>query len=366
MIIDSILQAYGIVAGDSRIEPLVSGLINRTWKITSGSDQYILQQVNTNVFRKPYELDENISKLKQYLTEFNPDYLFVAPLKSRHSKGIVQDQLDYFRLYPFVLGSHTINVVTTPGQAYEAAFQFGKFTQLLSGFDASKLHFTIPDFHNLTLRYQQFEKALEQGNTERIKESNQLISDINSHRHILDSFERLNQSALVKHRVTHHDTKISNVLFDQDNKGICVIDLDTVMSGYFISDLGDMMRTYLSPANEEERDFAKIEVRDDFFRAIVDGYLRCMKKELTNEEQGLIFYSGLFLIYMQAIRFLTDYFNNDTYYGASYPDQNFVRAGNQICLLKQMMEKKSLLEGIVSEELNVKKHFIYSSTSKSN
>jgi Ser/Thr protein kinase RdoA (MazF antagonist) len=361
MVIDSILQAYGIVAGESLVEPLVSGLINRTWKVTSGTEQYILQRVNTNVFKKPYELAENISMLKQYLAKRNPDYLFVAPLRSLSNDDIVHDeQQGYFRLYPFIRGSHTINVVTTPGQAYEAALQFGKFTQLLSGFDASRLHFTIPDFHNLTLRYQQFELALSEGNVSRIKESRQLVEDINNHRHILESFEKLSQSALVKHRVTHHDTKISNVLFDSQDKGICVIDLDTVMSGYFISDLGDMMRTYLSPANEEEKDFSKIDVREDFFRAIVNGYLRCMKEELTTEEQGLIFYSGLFLVYMQAIRFLTDYFNNDIYYGATYADQNLVRAGNQICLLKKMMEKKDLLQGIVSDELNMKKHFMLS------
>lgn len=358
MVIDSILRAYGIVSGDSRIEPLVGGLINRTWKITSGAKQYILQRVNTNVFKKPYELAENISMLKQYLEERSPGYLFVAPLKSLGDEDIVHDQQEgYFRLYPFVQGSHTINVVTTSGQAFEAALQFGKFTRLLCGFDSSRLHFTIPDFHNLTLRYYQFEEALIRGNVSRIKESQQLVKDINSNRQILESFEKLSQSSLVKHRVTHHDTKISNVLFDSQDKGICVIDLDTVMSGYFISDLGDMMRTYLSPANEEAKDFTKIDVRDDFFRAIVDGYLCCMKEELSAEEQGLIFYSGLFLIYMQAIRFLTDYFNNDVYYGAAYPDQNLVRAGNQICLLKRMMEKKEVLQGIVSEALNTKNYF---------
>lgn len=357
--IDSILQAYGIQAGDSQVDPLVSGLINRTWKVTCGVEQYILQRVNTNVFKKPYELAENTSMLKHYLTESNPGYLFVAPLKTLHNEGIVHDSHEgYFRLYPFIKGSHTINVVTTPGQAYEAAFQFGKFTQLLSGFDASRLHLTIPDFHNLTLRYHQFQQSLLQGNTARIKESETLVADINDHCHILDSFEKISQSRTVRHRVTHHDTKISNVLFDEHDKGICVIDLDTVMSGYFISDIGDMMRTYLSSANEEERDFSKINVREDFFRSIVDGYLRCMRNELTPEEEGLIFYSGLFLIYMQAIRFLTDYFNDDIYYGAAYSDQNLIRAGNQICLLKKMMEKKKVLEEIVADELRITKYYV--------
>src|SRR5690606_31491792 len=107
----------------------------------------------------------------------------------------------------------------------------------------------------------------------------------------------------------------------------------------FISDVGDMMRTYLSPANEEEKDFSAIDVREDFFRAIVNGYLSSMGDELTADEQALILYSGSFLIYMQAIRFLTDYFNRDVYYGARYEDHNFVRAGNQLVLLKRLDEK---------------------------
>jgi hypothetical protein len=114
------------------------------------------------------------------------------------------------------------------------------------------------------------------------------------------------------------------------------------------------MRTYLSPANEEEKDFGKIEVRDDFFRAIVQGYLSNMDDELMSEEKKLILYAGSFLIYMQAIRFLADYCNNDSYYGAQYTDQNFVRAGNQLCLLKRLEEKKELFQKMISEELKTK------------
>ena len=143
----------------------------------------------------------------------------------------------------------------------------------------------------------------------------------------------------MKLRVTHHDTKISNVLFDENGKGICVIDLDTIMPGYFISDVGDMFRTYLSPANEEVKDFNAIDVRDDFFRAIVQGYVSTMGTELTEEEKRLILYSGKFIVYMQAMRFLADYCNNDVYYGARYEEQNFVRAGNQLQLLKILTDK---------------------------
>lgn len=146
-----------------------------------------------------------------------------------------------------------------------------------------------------------------------------------------------------KLRVTHHDTKISNVLFDGHNKGLCVIDLDTVMPGYFISDVGDMMRTYLSPVSEEEQDFSLIEVRLPFYEAIVSGYLQEMQGELSAAECNAFFYAGQFMIYMQALRFITDYLNDDVYYGQRYPDHNLVRGRNQLVLLQKLMEKEAVL-----------------------
>jgi len=354
--ISSILSAYGLADG-SDVEPLVSGLINRTWKVTQGGNAYILQRINDSVFKKPYELAENIDRVGAYLALHNPGYLFVTPIKSKEKMGIVEQEGGYYRLFPFVRGSHTINVVSTPDQAFEAALQFGKFTRLLSGFDAGSLHTTIPDFHNLSLRYRQFEDAISVGSPERIKASTTIISEIKKHAHILSTFEKLQTSDFVRRRVTHHDTKISNVLFDHNGKGICVIDLDTVMPGYFISDVGDMLRTYLSPASEEEKDFSNIEIRDEFFKAIVQGYLSNMGDELSTEEKDLILYAGFFLIFMQAIRFLADYCNNDAYYGASYDDHNLIRAGNQVVLLKRLEEKSVLFTEIIAKELNAT-HYI--------
>jgi Ser/Thr protein kinase RdoA (MazF antagonist) len=351
--IASILKTYGI-ADFTSADPIASGLINRTWKVTSGSNQYILQRINDHVFKKPYQLADNIKMIDEYLAENFPDYMFAAPLLTINNDGIVYVKGEgYFRLFPFVKGSHTINVVESPEQAFQAALQFGKFTSLLAGFDSSRLYTTIPDFHNLTLRHHQFEEAIAKGNKIRIKQSAPYIKEIMRHTHILESFEKIQKSSKVKKRVTHHDTKISNVLFDDNGMGICVIDLDTVMPGYFISDVGDMMRTYLSGASEEEKDFSKIDVREDFFRAIVQGYLSNMKDRLSEEERALIFYAGQFIIYMQAIRFLADYCNNDSYYGASYEEHNFVRAGNQLVLLKRLEEKSQELNEIISSELRV-------------
>lgn len=350
--IEPILAQYGIQIGQCKIEPLVSGLINRTWKVTRGKDAFILQQINDNVFKHPFKIADNIERINIYLKQHYPAYLFVSPLQSLANKELVHLEDDgYFRLFPFIEGSHSINVVHSPEQAYEAAFQFGKFTRLLSGFDAGSLNTTIPDFHNLSLRYSQYENALSNGNPTRIKAAKQLINDLKTYTSILTVFEKIQIDPRIKKRVMHHDTKISNVLFNDSEKGIAIIDLDTVMPGYFISDVGDMMRTYLSPANEEEKDFSKIEIRDDFFRAIVRGYLSNMGDELTEAEQYLILYSGQFIIYMQAIRFLADYFNNDTYYGVAYEDNNLVRAGNQIALLKQLEKRSTQLKAIIKEEV---------------
>ena len=249
----------------------------------------------------------------------------------------------YYRLTNYVKNSHTINTVEQPEQAYEAARQFGQFTKLLADFPVEDLQTTLPDFHNLTLRYQQFAEALETGDTTRLSESKEMIDFIKANKNIVDTYENILKNPAFKLRVTHHDTKISNVLFDDKDKGLCVIDLDTLMPGYFISDVGDMMRTYLSPVTEEENDFTKIVVRDEYFKAVWKGYMSEMGDELSAEEKSHCVYAGKFMIYMQAIRFLTDHLKNDIYYGAKYDGHNFVRAGNQVVLLQRLMEKEEKL-----------------------
>ncbi|MEO7834974.1 MAG: phosphotransferase, partial [Ginsengibacter sp.] len=214
-------------------------------------------------------------------------------------------------------------------------------------FPVQKLQFTIPDFHNLSLRYQQFKDALKTGNKLRLQQSTGLIRFMEDNKNVVDVYENILNNPSFKLRVTHHDTKISNVLFNKENKGLCVIDLDTVMPGYFISDVGDMMRTYLSPVNEEEKDFSKIDVREEYFKSIWDGYMGQMKNELNKEEKRHFIYAGKFMIYMQAIRFLTDYLNNDIYYGSEYEGQNFVRSGNQIALFKKLLEKENVLKSLI-------------------
>jgi Ser/Thr protein kinase RdoA (MazF antagonist) len=341
-----VLNAYGLKSEQVTIETFGSGLINNTWTVKHADKKYILQRINTNVFKEPEFIAANIELIAGYLKKNYPAYTFVAPVAALNGNTLIYHEGEgYFRMFRFVEGSHTIDVVETPEQAYEAASQFGRFTRLLDKIDISKMKTTIPDFHNLSLRYRQFLAALENGNPARKKEATALIEELLGHSPITAEYEKIITDKNFVKRVTHHDTKISNVLFDENDNGICVIDLDTVMAGYFISDLGDMMRTYLSPVSEEEHDFSKIVIREDFYEAVVTGYYNEMKDVLTKKEKDYFFYAGTFMIYMQALRFMTDYLNNDMYYGEKYSGHNLVRAGNQVVLLQRLLEKKSKLAG---------------------
>lgn len=346
--LNTILPAYGLPPDSTKVEAFGSGLINHTWKIIAPGKAYILQRVNHAIFKEPADIANNISLIAEHLKKYHPHYYFIAPLVSVNGEEMIYQRGEgFFRMFPFVAGSHSKDVVETAEQAYEAAIQFGRFTRLLNGVDINKLKITIPCFHDLTLRYQQFLQALENGNRQRIADSADLIKSLTQHIDIVTEYGNIKANPEFKLRVTHHDTKISNVLFNAEGKGICVIDLDTVMPGYFISDVGDMMRTYLSPVSEEEKDFARIAVRDDFYKAIVHGYYREMKNELTATEKKYFFYAGTFMIYMQALRFITDYLNDDKYYGAKYPRHNNVRAKNQLVLLERLLAKKEQLEKII-------------------
>jgi len=347
--LDQILTAYGF-SPDCPITPHGSGLINRTWLIQTTKGNFILQQINSEVFSQPEFIAENIERVSSWLTTHYPNAVFPRPVTALNNQTLVQATPGhYFRLYPFIGNSITIDVADTPSQAYEAAKKFGEFTRMLSGFPADSLHQTLPGFHDLSRRYQDFRQALEKGNKGRIRNADHLIGYLESQNNIVTEYEAIRNNPDFRLRVTHHDTKISNILFDKQGKGICVIDLDTMMPGYFISDVGDMLRTYLSPVSEEEKDLGRIEIRESYFQAIVEGYMQEMRDELTAIEKNAFVYAGSFMMYMQSLRFLTDYLSEDVYYGRKYEDHNYVRSLNQATLLRQYHEKSILLRRITRQ-----------------
>jgi Ser/Thr protein kinase RdoA (MazF antagonist) len=347
--IDFIIQQYGFIQNTCAVTAFGTGLINNTWLVNNAGKKYILQRINQNVFKTPADIDENIKRLSGYLKQHYAGYIFTVPVSTIDGKTLITAAGGAYRLFEFIEGSHTYDVLKKPQQAFEAAKQFGKFTRLLSGFNAESLKITLPEFHNLSLRYSQFQQASQYGNKERIQHAAGLIQILKKYKSFVTVFEEIQTNPAFRKRVTHHDTKISNVLFDEEDKGICVIDLDTVMAGYFISDVGDIMRTYLSAAGEEETDLTKVRVRDEYFDAVMRGYLGEMKDELSAPEIDAFVYAGEFMIYMQALRFLSDYLNDDVYYGAKYTLQNYNRAANQIVLLEGLIQKEELYKEMVSK-----------------
>jgi Ser/Thr protein kinase RdoA (MazF antagonist) len=198
----------------------------------------------------------------------------------------------------------------------------------------------IPGFHDLGQRFTQFEQSLKGEYYERMSKALSLIDDLKKRERYKHFYEIMTESPEdFPLRVMHHDAKIANVLFNKKNgRVICPIDLDTVMPGYFFSDLGDMIRSMACINDENSKGLEAIIIRKDYYEAIVNGYLAILGKQLTPSEKKYIHYAGLIMVYMQALRFLTDYLNGDSYYRTIYPEQNFDRAMNQYVLLSRLEE----------------------------
>ena len=330
-----ILTAFLGSNNDLEIIPFGNGLIHSTFKVQSNERPlYILQSINTSVFKKPLDISDNLDHLSAFLASSQQEVFFPMPMYTLKGKPYVIQDGEYYRLTPFVPNSHSLDSCTSPDEAFEAALQFGRFTSSFEGMDIGLLKPSIPGFHDLAFRWKQFNESIANGIPERLHQARNEINLVMENSIIVDRFASILQDKEYRQRVTHHDTKINNVLFNENNKGICPIDLDTVMPGYFISDLGDMCRTYLSPGSEEETDLEKVYTRKDFWDAIIEGYLSRMADQLTKKEKELIPYAGEFMIFMQAIRFLADFLNGDVYYGIRYEMNNFDRTKNQLHLLQ--------------------------------
>lgn len=332
-----VIDGFQIGSSEYTCTPYGNGLIHATYVVKKNDEPfYILQKVNHLVFKKPEDIAFNLQYIGSYIEKNQPDYPFARPMTTIDGNDYIISDGNYYRLVPFIQNTHTIDVCTSAEQAFYAARAFGHFTSILSGLDVQLLRPSIPGFHDLTHRYDQFEQALKVGNHSRLESSKDIALFLQERRSIVRTFHAIQQDSSFKLRVMHCDTKINNVLFDDHHKDVCVIDLDTVMPGYFISDIGDMMRTYLSPANEEEKDLDNVFVRTSYIHAIIDGYSSAMGSALSDKEKQGFIYGGKCMIYMQALRFYTDHLNNDVYYGARYDDHNLYRTKNQIKLLTEL------------------------------
>lgn len=336
------LDAYGNPLHEFSVEPMQGGLINQSYKVTSkySGDSFLLQNINDSVFSDPVIVQGNYERVWEHLRDKEKGFLIPEPKKFPGDTPLFCDSHNkYWRVFEFMYGSQSFESPQNPLQANTVAKIFGRLTSRFSDFDIEELNAVIPGFHNLSLRYKQFEQSLHQLRFDRLKKASPLVDELRKRERYVNLYDVFTESDEFPQRVMHHDAKISNVLFDEDSGNvICPVDFDTCMPGYFFSDLGDMIRSMTGSAGESDRETENLHIRKDYYEAILDGYLEEMKETLTTSEKKYIHYSGLLMIYMQALRFITDYLSGDSYYKTSYEEQNFDRAKNQLTLLQRLEE----------------------------
>ena len=328
-------------AGQINVEVIQGGLINRSYKISCQlKADFFLQQINKDVFEQPEQVQENYIYLWQYAEFEFTGLRLPSPKYCGKMKTLFVDKSNnYWRAFEFIDDSKILNVAAKPAQAKATAKAFAKFTAAFDGMNIHQLKIVIPGFHNLSLRYQQFEEALKGERYERMAKALPLIEELKARERYKHFYEIIIVSGEFPQRVMHHDAKIANILFHKKTgKVICPVDYDTVMPGYFFSDVGDMIRSMAGSEDESSTNFTNIYIRKDFYEAIIAGYLEIMEKHFTDSEKKYIHHAGLMMIYMQALRFATDYLDGDIYYHTAYPEQNFDRATNQLVLLQKLEE----------------------------
>lgn len=329
-----ILNAFGF-SPEAKISSLGSGHIHQTL-LVEDHRKFVLQRINKNVFTKPEVIARNNRLAAAYLSKNHPEYLFPTTLRDRDGNELIYAEDGFpWRVYPLIENTLTVDFVTSSTQAFEAAKGFGLLTRNLQGIDSSNFEPTLDRFHDLQWRYEQFESACESANPALLQQAAEEINQVNEFQFLVHQYNELIAGGSLLIRITHNDTKINNILFDkQTGKAACVIDLDTLMPGYFIYDLGDMVRTCVSPVSEEEQDVTQVAFRKEIYDALIEGYLSQMKDYMSAQELQAVPFAGKMMTYIMALRFLADFLRGNTYYTIHYPEQNLVRARNQLQLLK--------------------------------
>ena len=332
--------------------PYGSGHINDTLRviINQGGTEvhYIFQRINENVFKNPPVLMDNIKRVTEHIfnkieqegdTEITRHTLYV--IKAKDDKSYVQDdEGKYWRAYIFIENASTFDVIENAQQAYEAASAFGLFQKDLVDLPGGRLHETIPDFHNTPQRFANLEKAVMTDAFGRAKDVQAEIDFVIKRKADVAVLTNLLAEGKISERITHNDTKLNNVMIDdKSGKGVCVIDLDTVMPGLVHYDFGDMVRTSTSPAAEDEKDLSKVTMQFHMFESLLRGYLSTAGDFLTPIEREYLPFAGKLITLEIGIRFLTDYLEGDIYFKTHSEGHNLDRCRTQFKLVESIEEQ---------------------------
>jgi len=335
-------------------DELTSGHINDTFLVTTKQQhKYVFQKINKGVFPDVPGLIGNKVRISRHLhhklsslTIEERQRRILTFLQTSGGESFYTDQNgDFWNATIFIDKSQTFETVTDPKVAYEGGKLFGEFIHLTQDFDASILVEVIPRFHDMSFRFEQFEEALKNASEERLLKAEGLIAKTKYLKKEMLILQELKDSGQIKLRVTHNDTKISNALFDMEGKGLCVIDTDTIMPGIIHYDFGDAIRTICNTAAEDETDLEKVQFNKEFYQAYSRGFLENIGDSVSDLERKHFPLAAKTMIFIMALRFLTDYLNGNIYYKIKYPEHNLDRAKNQFKLIQDFDKKMGELQG---------------------
>ena len=350
----NIAHNFDIEGEISNIEALGEGFINDTYIVTTEDDapNYILQRKNHNIFPDVPAMMDNIGRVTRHLKakvnsaggDAQREVLTVIPTK----QGELYHKYDeeFWAMSLFIEESITHNKATSPRLAYMGGKAIGRFQSLLADFN-EPLAEVIKGFHNIRWRFEQWDSTLAEDRVGRAKEVATEIEWIESRRETMLSFWQMVEEGKLPLRVTHNDTKLSNILFDKSDEVLCVIDLDTVMLSTSLNDFGDAIRSYTNRGAEDDTNLENVGMDIELFRAYTEGYLSERKSTLTQLEREWLAFAALYITFEQVLRFLMDYIDGDRYYKIVYPSHNLVRTRAQYKLLESMETQYAEMQAIV-------------------
>lgn len=352
----NIAEAFAFDAPVVEITALGQGFINDTYIVRTEKSRYILQRKNHNIFPDVPAMMSNIQRVTAHLKakvkaaggDSEREVLTVIPTKD--GTLYYRDGDNFWAALLYIEGSVTHDVANTPRLAYMGGRGIGRFQAMLADFN-EPLNEVIKGFHNIRWRFEQWDRSLSEDKAGRKASVKEEIEWIESRRAQMLAFWEMVERGILPMRVTHNDTKLSNILFDENDEVLCVIDLDTVMSSTSLNDFGDAIRSYTNTGAEDDADLSRVAMNIETFRHYTEGYLSERGESMTRSEREWLAFSALYITYEQVLRFLMDYIDGDTYYKTAYPEHNLVRTRAQHKLLQSMEQQYEEMQAIVRELL---------------
>lgn len=359
-VVFEIASAFRLPSRPMLAKECTVGHINSTYFITcDDGSRYVLQRINTTVFKDPDVLMKNVVGVTEYIRNKLVEDGGDATRGTIHFRKTEEDKYYFvakdgscWRMYDFVANVETLDAADSPRIFENVGYAFGHFQMQLADYDATALRETIPNFHNTVSRYNDLLTAVEKNTAGRLSNVADEIAFVSEREGLCSYITQRISNGKLPLRVTHNDTKLNNILMDiTTHEPVCVIDLDTIMPGSVLYDFGDAIRFGASSAAEDETDLSRVYMRTDMFDAFAKGFVSGLEGSLSREEIMELPMGAIVITLETGIRFLTDYLNGDTYFRIHYPGQNLDRARNQFKLVQDMEEKLPQMKKLIEKYL---------------